>query len=110
MLVVADRIDRCQQVSDRGLILGHILDVRAVDLQDHRDTLSELIGNENHYHDKFAFMPDAQEQRRGGAARHRTIRVGTGRRRRYLHIAIVRKAGPRGGHTIAGPTHAPKGK
>lgn len=39
--------------------------------------------------------------------RYRTIRVGTGKRRRYLHIAIVRKAGPRGGHTVAGPAHRP---
>ena len=52
-------------------------------------------------------MPKAEEKRRGGAVRYRTIRVGTGKRRRYLHIAIVRKAGPRGGHTVAGPAHRP---
>ncbi len=47
-------------------------------------------------------MPNAEEQRRGGATRYRTIRVGKGKHRRVLHIAIVRKAGPRGGHTVAG--------
>ena len=47
-------------------------------------------------------MPNSQESRRGGAVRYRTIRVGKGKSRRTLHIAIVRKAGPRGGHTVAG--------
>lgn len=47
-------------------------------------------------------MPQQEERRRGGAVKHRTIRVGKGRNRRVLHIAIVRKAGPRGGHTVAG--------
>jgi hypothetical protein len=50
----------------------------------------------------MAGMPKAEEQRRGGAVRYRTIRVGKGKSRRVLHIAIVRKAGPRGGHTVAG--------
>lgn len=45
-------------------------------------------------------MPTAAENRRGGAVRYRTIRVGSGRSRRVLHIAIVRKAGPRGGHSV----------
>lgn len=53
-------------------------------------------------------MPTAEEKRRGGAVRYRTIRVGTGKNRRYLHIAIVRKAGPRGGHTVAGAARKPK--
>lgn len=52
-------------------------------------------------------MPAAAEQARGGAIRYRTIRVGTGRKRRTLRVAIVPKAGPRGGHTIAG---TPRGK
>lgn len=53
-------------------------------------------------------MPTTEERRRGGAVRHRTIRVGKGRKKRYLHIAIVRKAGPHGGHTVAGPVRAAK--
>ncbi len=53
-------------------------------------------------------MPTTEERRRGGAVRYRTIRVGKGKNRRYMHIAIVRKAGPRGGHTVAGATHKPK--
>lgn len=53
-------------------------------------------------------MPKTEERRRGGAVRYRTIRVGKGKHRRYMHIAIVRKAGPHGGHTIGGPTHTPK--
>lgn len=51
-------------------------------------------------------MPAAQERKRGGATRYRTISVGTGKSRRYLHVAIVRKAGPRGGHTVAGQPHS----
>lgn len=47
-------------------------------------------------------MPAAQERARGGATRYRTIRVGTGKTKRYLRVAIVPKAGPRGGHTVAG--------
>jgi hypothetical protein len=46
-------------------------------------------------------MPTADEKRRGGAVRYRTIRVGSGRSSRLLHIAIIRKAGPHGGHTVA---------
>lgn len=53
-------------------------------------------------------MPTAEEQRRGGAVRYRTIRVGKGKKKRVLHIAIVRKAGPRGGHTVAGTPKTPK--
>jgi hypothetical protein len=54
-------------------------------------------------------MPEAQIAERGGAVRYRTIRVGKGRNRRYLRVAIVRKKGPRGGTTVAGPPHKPKG-
>lgn len=50
-------------------------------------------------------MPTAEERKRGGAVRYRTIRVGKGKNRRYMHIAIVRKAGARGGHTVAGQPH-----
>ena len=51
-------------------------------------------------------MPTAAETRRGGVVRYRTIRVGKGRSRRYLHVAVVRKAGPRGGRTVAGKPRA----
>lgn len=50
-------------------------------------------------------MPTAEEKRRGGAVRYRRIRVGSGRNRRYLNVAIVRKKGPRGGTTVAGQPH-----
>lgn len=50
-------------------------------------------------------MPAPQERARGGAVRYRTIRVGTGKTKRYLRVAIVRKGGPRGGHTVAGEPH-----
>lgn len=53
-------------------------------------------------------MPKTEETKRGGAVRYRTIRVGTGRHKKVLHIAIVRKAGPRGGHTVSARTHTPK--
>ena len=44
-------------------------------------------------------MPEAQIQARGGAKRWRTIRLQNGK---YIKVAIVPKAGPRGGHTVAG--------
>jgi hypothetical protein len=50
-------------------------------------------------------MPKAEETKRGGAVRYRTIRVGKGKNKKTMHIAIVRKAGPRGGHTVAGAPH-----
>lgn len=50
-------------------------------------------------------MPAAQERARGGAVRYRTIRAGKGANKRYLRVAIVPKAGPRGGHTVAGQPH-----
>lgn len=46
-------------------------------------------------------MPATKEKARGGAIRYRTIKVGKGKSARTLRIAVVRKAGPRGGHTIA---------
>ena len=52
-------------------------------------------------------MPKSQERKRGGVVRYRTIGVGRGK---YIRIAIVRKAGRRGGHTIAGPVHRVKNK
>lgn len=51
-------------------------------------------------------MPEAEEKRRGGVIRYRTKKLPNGR---YVHIAIVPKAGPRGGHTVAGPMHKKKG-
>ena len=50
-------------------------------------------------------MPKAQENRRGGVIRYRTKKLAGGR---YTHIAVVRKKGPRGGRTIAGPVHKKK--
>lgn len=54
-------------------------------------------------------MPAASEDARGGAVKYRTIRVGRGRKRRYLRVAIVRKRGPHGGTTVAGQPHEYKG-
>ena len=50
-------------------------------------------------------MPEAEIRRRGGALRWRTIRRGG----RVIHVAVVRKPGPRGGRTVAGPARLPKG-
>jgi hypothetical protein len=52
-------------------------------------------------------MPEKEIQERGGAVRYRTIKLKNGK---YVHVAIVRKAGKRGGHTVAGPVHKDKGK
>jgi len=47
-------------------------------------------------------MPSAaQLRRRGGLVKVRTVRLSGGR---YRHIYVVRKAGPRGGHSIGGET------
>jgi len=50
-------------------------------------------------------MPEAKIRRRGGAIRYRTIKPKKGR---YIHVAVVRKKGPRGGRTVAGPVHKMK--
>lgn len=50
-------------------------------------------------------MPRAEERRRGGAKRYRTKRLPGGK---YIRFAIVPKAGPRGGHTVAGPVRKKK--
>ena len=47
-----------------------------------------------------ADMPTAEEQRRGGARKYRTVTLPNGK---YVRVAVVPKAGPRGGHTVAGP-------
>jgi hypothetical protein len=53
-------------------------------------------------------MPEAKVKKRGGAIRYRTVRVGKGKNRRYLRVAIVPKAGLAGGHTVAGKPHSYK--
>lgn len=53
-------------------------------------------------------MPESEIARRGGAVRWRTVRTKDGR---TLRIAVVRKPGPQGGHTVAGePQGKKKGK
>lgn len=54
-------------------------------------------------------MPEKEIAKRGGAIRYRTITVGRGKKKRVIHVAIVRKAGPHGGRTVAGPPHKVKG-
>lgn len=44
-------------------------------------------------------MPEKEIAARGGAKRWRTIKLPDGR---TVKVAIVRKPGPRGGHTVAG--------
>ncbi len=52
-----------------------------------------------------AAMPEAEIRRRGGAVRYRTLKLPSGK---YVHVAVVKKAGPRGGHTVAGPVRTKK--
>lgn len=52
-------------------------------------------------------MPDdeiAAEAKRRGIVRVRTVHPDPDDHSKYAHIYVVRKAGPRGGHTIEGPT------
>lgn len=51
---------------------------------------------------KAMTMPEAEIARRGGAVRWRTVTLKNGD---TVRVAIVRKAGPHGGHTVAGPVH-----
>lgn len=44
-------------------------------------------------------MPKSLERKRGGVIRWRTIRIG---KKKYLHVGVTRKRGPRGGRTISG--------
>lgn len=44
-------------------------------------------------------MPRLEEIRRGGVTRYRTIKRGG----KLIRISVVRKAGPKGGHTIGKP-------
>lgn len=50
-------------------------------------------------------MPEAEEKKRGGVERYRTLKLPGGK---YVHIAVVPVAGPEGGHTIVGPVHEEK--
>jgi hypothetical protein len=52
-------------------------------------------------------MPEAEIKRRGGAVRWRTLKLKDGR---TIRVAVVRKAGPHGGHTVAGPVHKSRKK
>ena len=45
-------------------------------------------------------MPEREIESRGGAVKWRTVRLKNGK---YVKVAVVRKAGPHGGHTVAGP-------
>jgi len=49
-------------------------------------------------------MPEKEIRRRGGAKRWRTKKLDG----KHIHIAVVRKAGPRGGRTVAGRVHKTK--
>lgn len=50
-------------------------------------------------------MPEKEMAERGGAKRWRTVKLADGR---TIRVAIVAKAGPRGGHTVAGPVRKDK--
>jgi len=50
-------------------------------------------------------MPESEIKARGGAKRWRTVTLPDGR---TVRVAIVKKAGPRGGHTVAGPVRGKK--
>jgi hypothetical protein len=51
-------------------------------------------------------MSEKEISQRGGAKRWRTVKLKNGE---VIHVAIVRKAGPHGGHTVAGKPVKPKG-
>jgi len=50
-------------------------------------------------------MPTSKEKARGGVIRYRTKKLPGGK---YIHIAVTRKEGPRGGRTVGGPVHKKK--
>ena len=50
-------------------------------------------------------MPEKEIAARGGAKRWRTVRLSNCK---YIKVAIVPKAGPRGGHTVAGAANTKK--
>lgn len=47
-------------------------------------------------------MPKPEIAARGGAKRWRRVKLPNGQ---YINVAIVRRKGPRGGTTVAGPAH-----
>jgi hypothetical protein len=47
-------------------------------------------------------MPEAQIKKQGGAKRWVRKKLPGGK---YINIAITKKAGPEGGHSVAGPVH-----
>ena len=47
-------------------------------------------------------MPEAEIRKRGGAIRWRTISLPGGK---SIRVAVVRRKGPKGGRTVAGPVH-----
>ena len=49
-------------------------------------------------------MPKSEEKKRH-VKYYRTIKLG---KDKYAHVAIVKKAGPRGGHTVMGKIHKKK--
>lgn len=51
-------------------------------------------------------MPTAEAKKRG-VKRTRTVHP-PGRPDKYIHVDVVKKAGPKGGHTVAGPVHTVK--
>jgi len=51
-------------------------------------------------------MPKKEERKRH-VKYYRTIKLGKGK---YAHVAVVKKAGPRGGHTVMGKIHKKKRK
>lgn len=50
-------------------------------------------------------MPEKEVAARGGAKKWRTVKLRDGR---YVRVAVVKNAGPRGGHTVAGPVRQDK--
>lgn len=51
-------------------------------------------------------MPVAGERKRG-VVKYRSKKLPNGQ---VIHFAVVRKGGPRGGHTVAGKPHDVKGR
>ncbi len=52
-------------------------------------------------------MPKAKIRKRGGTIRWRTKSLPGGK---YMHIAVTRKTGPKGGRTVGGEIHKKKNK
>lgn len=52
-------------------------------------------------------MPEKEISARGGAVRWRTVKLPNGK---YIHVAVVKRRGKRGGKTVAGRLHTRKAK